>query len=50
MYGLAEHPCTRCGTPIVREQFMNRLSYFCPVCQRKRLSCLHAVLDSPRMS
>lgn len=35
-YGLAGHPCPRCGTPIVREQFMNRSSHFCPVCQRKR--------------
>lgn len=35
-YGLAGHPCTRCGTAIVREQFMNRSSHFCPVCQRKR--------------
>ena len=36
VYGLAGHPCTRCGTPIVREQFMNRSSRLCPVCQRKR--------------
>ncbi|GAA3693312.1 bifunctional DNA-formamidopyrimidine glycosylase/DNA-(apurinic or apyrimidinic site) lyase [Zhihengliuella alba] len=35
-YGLAGQPCTRCGTPIVREKFMNRSSYSCPVCQRKR--------------
>lgn len=35
-YGLAGQPCTRCGTPIVRQKFMNRSSYFCPVCQRKR--------------
>jgi formamidopyrimidine-DNA glycosylase len=26
-------PCSRCGTPIVRTPFMNRSSYFCPVCQ-----------------
>lgn len=36
VYGLAGHPCTRCGTPIVREKFMNRSSHFCPGCQRKR--------------
>lgn len=36
VYGLAGHPCKRCGTPIVREKFMNRSSHFCPVCQRKR--------------
>lgn len=35
-YGLAGQPCPRCGTPIVREKFMNRSSYSCPVCQRKR--------------
>ncbi|MGP5305164.1 bifunctional DNA-formamidopyrimidine glycosylase/DNA-(apurinic or apyrimidinic site) lyase [Brachybacterium alimentarium] len=36
VYGLAGQPCTRCGSPIVREKFMNRSSHFCPVCQRKR--------------
>ncbi len=35
VYGLEGHPCKRCGTPIVREKFMNRSSYFCPRCQRK---------------
>lgn len=35
-YGLAGQPCMRCGTAIVREKFMNRSSFFCPVCQRKR--------------
>ena len=33
VYGQAERPCPRCGTPIRREQFMNRSSYSCPVCQ-----------------
>jgi formamidopyrimidine-DNA glycosylase len=32
-YGREGQPCTRCGTPIVRMSFMNRSSYFCPVCQ-----------------
>lgn len=36
VYGCAGHPCKRCGTLIVRERFMNRSSYFCPSCQRKR--------------
>lgn len=36
VYGRAGHPCTRCGTPIVREQFMNRSSHLCPGCQRNR--------------
>jgi len=36
VYRLAGHPCMRCGSPIVREKFMNRSSHFCPVCQQKR--------------
>ncbi|WP_116112971.1 bifunctional DNA-formamidopyrimidine glycosylase/DNA-(apurinic or apyrimidinic site) lyase [Austwickia chelonae] len=32
-YGQAGRPCRRCGTPIVREAFMNRSSHFCPQCQ-----------------
>jgi formamidopyrimidine-DNA glycosylase len=36
VYGLEGKPCPRCGTPIVREQFMNRSSHFCPRCQRLR--------------
>jgi formamidopyrimidine-DNA glycosylase len=33
-YGREGQPCERCGTPIRRESFMNRSSYFCPKCQR----------------
>jgi formamidopyrimidine-DNA glycosylase len=33
VYGQADRPCPRCGTPIVRESFMNRSSYSCPSCQ-----------------
>ena len=33
VYGREGEPCSRCGTPIVRVPFMNRSSYFCPVCQ-----------------
>jgi formamidopyrimidine-DNA glycosylase len=36
-YGQHGRPCGRCGRPIVREQFMNRGSHFCPFCQRVRL-------------
>ncbi|WP_129668716.1 bifunctional DNA-formamidopyrimidine glycosylase/DNA-(apurinic or apyrimidinic site) lyase [Phytoactinopolyspora endophytica] len=36
VYGLAGHPCKRCGTPIKREKFMGRSTHFCPRCQRKR--------------
>ena len=32
-YGREDEPCDRCGTPIRRVAFMNRSSYFCPVCQ-----------------
>jgi formamidopyrimidine-DNA glycosylase len=35
-YGRQGLPCPRCGTPIVRESFMNRGSHFCPHCQRIR--------------
>ncbi|MFT3871263.1 MAG: bifunctional DNA-formamidopyrimidine glycosylase/DNA-(apurinic or apyrimidinic site) lyase [Nocardioides sp.] len=33
-YGREGMPCDRCGAPIRRVAFMNRSSYFCPVCQR----------------
>jgi formamidopyrimidine-DNA glycosylase len=32
-YGREHQPCLRCGTPIRRTTFMNRSSFFCPVCQ-----------------
>lgn len=35
-YGRTGKPCPRCGTPIVREPFMNRSSHRCPRCQRLR--------------
>lgn len=35
-YGQTGKPCARCGTPIVREPFMNRSSHRCPRCQRLR--------------
>lgn len=34
-YGREGQPCSRCGSLIVRERFMNRSSYFCPRCQRR---------------
>jgi formamidopyrimidine-DNA glycosylase len=34
-YGQQGRPCARCGTPIVREAFMNRSSHRCPRCQRR---------------
>jgi formamidopyrimidine-DNA glycosylase len=36
-YGRAGLPCPRCGTPMVREAFMNRSSHRCPRCQRVRM-------------
>ncbi|EON33837.1 Formamidopyrimidine-DNA glycosylase [Gordonia terrae C-6] len=35
-YGRAGEPCRRCGAIMRREQFMNRSSFFCPACQRRR--------------
>lgn len=35
-YGQHGKPCQRCGATMVREQFMNRGSHFCPVCQQLR--------------
>ena len=32
-YGQEGEPCARCGAEIRRISFMNRSSYFCPVCQ-----------------
>jgi formamidopyrimidine-DNA glycosylase len=32
-YGREGLPCKRCGTPMRREQFMNRSSFSCPRCQ-----------------
>ncbi len=33
VYGHADLPCPRCGTPVIRERFANRSSYRCPRCQ-----------------
>lgn len=33
VYGQADRPCPRCGTPVQREAFMNRSSFSCPRCQ-----------------
>jgi formamidopyrimidine-DNA glycosylase len=50
-YGREGEPCERCGAPIRRIAFMNRSSYFCPVCQpaprRRRTSGLPAPQDLP---
>lgn len=35
VYGRRDRPCSRCGTPIMREAFMNRSSFSCPRCQRR---------------
>ncbi len=36
VYGRAGEPCNRCGKTIKKEPFMNRSSYLCTNCQRKR--------------
>lgn len=33
VYGQAGRPCPRCGTPVRRDEFMNRSSFTCPRCQ-----------------
>jgi formamidopyrimidine-DNA glycosylase len=33
VYGKAGEPCPRCGAPVRRDEFMNRSSFTCPVCQ-----------------
>ncbi|WP_029289074.1 bifunctional DNA-formamidopyrimidine glycosylase/DNA-(apurinic or apyrimidinic site) lyase [Cellulomonas sp. HZM] len=33
VYGQAGEACPRCGTPVRRDEFMNRSSYTCPRCQ-----------------
>jgi len=33
VYGREGEPCSRCGTPIRRDSFMNRSAYSCPACQ-----------------
>jgi len=33
VYGRRDRACPRCGTPIRREEFMNRSSFSCPRCQ-----------------
>jgi formamidopyrimidine-DNA glycosylase len=35
VYGRKGEPCLRCGTPIRRDHFMNRSSFYCPHCQRR---------------
>ena len=50
-YGREGEPCDRCGTPIRRVAFMNRSSYFCPVCQpaprRRRTPAAAQALPAP---
>ncbi len=34
VYGREGKPCKRCDTPIARQRWGNRSSYFCPLCQQ----------------
>ena len=52
-YGREGEPCDRCGAPMRRVAFMNRSSYFCPVCQpapRRRRAAVRAQVDGSRAS
>ena len=40
-YGREGQPCHRCGTPMRREQFMNRSSFSCPRCQPRPRTIRH---------
>jgi len=40
-YGREGQPCHRCGTPMRREQFMNRSSFSCPRCQPRPRAIRH---------
>jgi formamidopyrimidine-DNA glycosylase len=40
-YGREGQPCRRCGSPIVREPFMNRSSFRCPTCQPRPRKSRH---------
>ncbi|GAA3866270.1 bifunctional DNA-formamidopyrimidine glycosylase/DNA-(apurinic or apyrimidinic site) lyase [Saccharothrix violaceirubra] len=42
-YGQEDRPCSRCGTAIVREPFMNRSSYSCPRCQPRPRSAVRPI-------
>lgn len=35
VYGREGEPCLTCGTPIRRDHFMNRSTFYCPRCQRR---------------
>jgi formamidopyrimidine-DNA glycosylase len=48
VYGQADRPCPRCGTPIRRESFMNRSSYSCPQCQPAPRTRRKAAESRPR--
>jgi len=49
-YGREDEPCRRCGTPMRRVAFMNRSSYFCPVCQPapRRTAVSRSASSAPR--
>ncbi|SDF37296.1 bifunctional DNA-formamidopyrimidine glycosylase/DNA-(apurinic or apyrimidinic site) lyase [Pseudonocardia oroxyli] len=48
VYGRGDRACRRCGTPIVREPFMNRSSYSCPRCQPRPRSSRTATVSRAR--
>ncbi|MDC5697241.1 bifunctional DNA-formamidopyrimidine glycosylase/DNA-(apurinic or apyrimidinic site) lyase [Intrasporangium calvum] len=46
-YGREGTPCDRCGTLMRREQFMNRSSFSCPVCQPRPRTLRAAMASLP---
>ncbi len=46
VYGRQGKPCPRCGTPVVREPFMNRSSHYCPRCQRLRMPAVRSAASA----
>ena len=50
VYGREGEPCSRCGSAIRRDAFMNRSSYYCPRCQRAPRSRLPAPRPRPGRS
>jgi endonuclease-8 len=35
VYGRGGHPCRRCGTAIATDEQADRVTYWCPACQRR---------------
>ena len=49
-YGQEGRPCDRCGAPVRRVAFMNRSSYFCPVCQPRATRAAVRISGAARLT